>query len=92
MLPVKDRPQPELALLCNGELTIARGRDGTLIGEMTFIRGCDATATVTTCRSTRYIVWSQNALRKLLRRNQTMGVAIQPLFNVALVRKFTGET
>ena len=98
VLAEQDRPQPELALLYNGEVTItrdgaeiARGRDGTLIGEMTFIRGGDATATVTTLRNTRYIVWSQDALRQLLRRNPTMDVAMQSVFNVDLVRKLTGK-
>ena len=98
VLAEEDRPQPELALLYNGEVTItrdgseiARGRDGTLIGEMTFIQGGDATAMVTTLRSTQYIVWSQDALRQLLRRNPTMDVAMQSVFNVDLVRKLTGN-
>ena len=52
---------------------------------MTFIRGGDATATVTTLRNTRYIGWSQDALR----RNPTMDVAMQSVFNVAIVRKLT---
>ncbi|MAP10613.1 MAG: hypothetical protein CMQ61_00990 [Gammaproteobacteria bacterium] len=99
VLAAEDEPQPELALLFNGEVVvtregaeIARGRDGTLIGEMTFIRGGDASATVTTLRESRYIVWSQVELRRLLRRNPTMDVALQSVFNVDLVRKLTGNS
>ncbi len=98
VLAEEGSPQPELLLLYNGEVTItragqeiARGRDGTLIGEMTFIKGGDATATVTTLRQTRYLVWSQGELRRLLRRNPTMDVAMQSVFNVDLVRKLTGQ-
>lgn len=99
MLAAEDEPQPELALLFNGEVVvtregveIARGRDGTLIGEMTFIRGGDASATVTTLRDSRYIVRSQFELRRLLRRNPTMDVALQSVFNLDLVRNLTGDS
>lgn len=94
LLARQDRPQSELALIYNGEVAvsrdgdeIARSRDGTLIGEMSYIGGGMATATVTTLRPTRYLVWPQVELRQLLKRNPTMDVAMQSVFNVDLVRK-----
>ena len=94
LLARQDQPQNELALIYNGEVAvsrdgdeIARSRDGTLIGEMTYIGGGMATATVTTLRPTRYLVWPQLELRQLLKRNPTMAVAMQSVFNVDLVRK-----
>jgi CRP-like cAMP-binding protein len=86
--------QAELALICNGEVSIARdggeiarGRDGTLVGEMSYISGAPATATVSALRPTRLLVWPQDTLRHLLRRNPTMDVAMQSVFNVDLIRK-----
>lgn len=97
-LAKESEPQSELLLLYNGEVIIsrdgeevARARDGTLVGELTFIRGGEANATVTTARPTRYIAWPQHELRSLLRRNPTMNVAMQSVFNIDLVRKLTGE-
>lgn len=99
VLARQDQPQSELALIYNGEVRVerdgaevARGRDGMLIGEMSYIRGGAANATVTTERPTRYLVWPQRALRALLRRNPTMDVAMQSVFNVDLVRKMSGAT
>lgn len=97
ILARQDERQDELALIYNGEVEVsrdgaevARGRDGMLIGEMSFIQGAPANATVTTSRPTRYLVWPQQALRALLRRNPTMDVAMQSVFNVDLVRKMSG--
>jgi hypothetical protein len=99
VLAQQDAPQDELALIYNGEVSVsrsgaevARGRDGTLIGEMSYIGGGPANATVTVERPTRYLVWPQAALRGLLRRNPTMDVAMQSVFNVDLVRKLGGAT
>lgn len=90
----QDQAQSELALIYNGEVSvsrdgeqIARSRDGTLVGEMSFIGGGNASATVVTLRPTRYLVWQQQALRDLLRRNPTMDIAMQSVFNIDLVRK-----
>ena len=99
VLARQDERQEELALIYNGEVKVerdgaevARGRDGMLIGEMSFIQGSAANATVTTERPTRYLVWPQKGLRALLRRNPTMDVAMQSVFNVDLVRKMSGAT
>ena len=44
---------------------------------------------MTTLRPTRYLVWPQDELRGLLKRNPTMDVAMQSVFNLDLVRKLT---
>lgn len=86
----------DLKLIYNGEVAvekdgkeIARSRDGTLIGEISYIHGGAATATVRTLRPTRYVSWPKDELRKLLKRNPTMDVAMGTVFNVDLVQKLT---
>ena len=88
-----------LILLYNGEVSIDRdgreiGRsgDGMLIGEMSFIQGGEATATVTVTRPTRYLEWPKGALGGLMKRNPTMDVAMNSVFNIDLTRKLAGTT
>ena len=87
----------ELALIYNGEVIIeksggeiARSRDGTMIGEMSFIQGGNATATVRTARPTRCLVWPKEELKKLLQRNPTMDIAMNTVFSLGLARKLGG--
>ncbi len=85
---------PELKLVYNGEVAIerdgrevARARDGMLIGEISYLRGGAATATVKAARPTRYVAWPREELRKLLRRNPTMDIAMHGVFSMDLTRK-----
>jgi hypothetical protein len=85
-----------LKLLYNGEVVverdgkeIGRARDGAMIGEISFIRGGTATATVSVTRPSRYVSWSGDELRKLLQRNPSMDVAMKHVFSVDLMRKLT---
>ena len=68
---------------------VARSRDGTLIGEMSYVQGGGATATVRVLRPTRYLSWSRKELRRLLKRNPTMDLAMQTVFSMDLTRKLT---
>ena len=84
----------ELKLIYNGEVAIeregaeiARGRDGTLIGEMSFLHGGGATATVRAERATRYIAWPKEEPGKLLKRNPTMDLTMKTVFVMDLSRK-----
>ena len=88
-----------LIMLYNGEVSIDRdgreiGRsgDGMLIGEMSFIQGGAATATVTVTRPTRYLEWPKKALSGLMKRNPTMDVAMKSVFSIDLTRKLAGTT
>ncbi|MBL4720427.1 MAG: cyclic nucleotide-binding domain-containing protein [Alphaproteobacteria bacterium] len=85
-----------LNLLFNGEVRVerdgeevGRARDGAMIGEISFIQGGAATATVSATKPCRYIAWSGDELRKLLHRNPSMDVAMKHVFSVDLMRKLT---
>ena len=97
VLIVEGETVEELVMIYNGEVIIekggaevARSRDGALIGEMSFIQGGKAVATVRTARPTRCLAWSQEELRKLLRRNPTMDIAMSTVFSLDLARKLGG--
>lgn len=84
-------------LIYNGEaeVTLSDGatrrlRDGAFIGEMSFIRGGAATATVQTVQPTRYVAWSKNDLRGVLDRNPTMRSTMQTVFSEDLTNKLLG--
>ena len=86
-----------LKLLFNGEVTIqrngeelGRGRDGSMIGEMSFIRGGAATATVLATHPCRYVNWPKDELSSLLRRNPSMDIAMKHVFSLDLTRKLAG--
>lgn len=85
-----------LKLLYNGEVIverdgaeIGRARDGAMIGEISFIQGGPATATVSATKPCRYVAWSGDELRRLLNRNPSMDIAMKHVFSVDLMRKLT---
>ena len=86
-----------LNLLFNGEVVITRdkkelghGRDGSMIGEMSFIRGGAASASVLSTRGCRYVHWPKEQLRGLLNRNPSMDIAMKHVFSLDLTRKLVG--
>ncbi len=92
----------ELTLIYNGEVevevngeVVSHVRDGTLIGEISFIKGGPATATVTATTSgtgtCRYLVWSKTELQNLLRRNPTMDISMKTVFSMELIKKIGVE-
>jgi hypothetical protein len=92
-------PVGELTLIYNGEVAIERdgqevdrSRDGALIGEISFIQGGAATATVNVIRASRLVVWTKAEVQGLLRRNPTMDVAMQGVFSQDLTRKLVRKT
>lgn len=83
-----------LILICNGLVGIeidgkisAYCGVGNLLGEMSFVSGKPATATVRVIQPTRYIVWLQKDLEKLLRNNPEMLGNMQMVFNKDLIKK-----
>lgn len=90
-------PVEQIVLLYNGEaeVELAGGqrpklKDGAFIGEMSFIRGGDATATVRASKTTRYVAWSKGDLRMLLNRNPSMRSTMQTVFSEDLTNKLLG--
>jgi CRP-like cAMP-binding protein len=86
----------ELLLIYNGLLAVevngekkAELQDGHFIGEVSFVSGGSATATVRAIEPTRYIAWSRKEIDSLLNRNPTMHIAMQGMLSVDLSKKLT---
>lgn len=69
---------------------VGRVRDGSMIGEMSFLQGGAATASVTSTRPCRYVVWPKEKLRQLLKRNPSLDIAMKHVFSMDLTRKLAG--
>ena len=87
-----------LTLLFNGEVSIERdgkqlglGRDGSMIGEMSFIKGGSANASVLANCKCRYVYWPKDNLSALLMRNPSMDIAMKHVFSLDLTRKLVGD-
>jgi CRP-like cAMP-binding protein len=83
-----------LFLLFNGEVCVEKDglevgviRDGSMIGEISFIRGGEATATVLVTNVCRVINWSSTDLQNLLTRNPSMDIGMKHVFSMDLTRK-----
>ena len=92
-------PVDGLRLLFSGEVSVQRAgkeisrvRDGALVGEMSFIQGGDASATVKTTVPCRYVYWSKEGLRGLFYRNPNIDVAMKHVFGLDLTRKLTSNS
>ncbi len=60
---------------------------GSFVGEMEFLAGGPAVATVTAISPMRYISWQKEDLEQLLTQNPEMASAIQTLFSTDVVKK-----
>lgn len=69
------------------ERQVAELQDGNFIGEVSFISGGAATATVRALEPTRYVSWSKTEIDKLLKRNPSMRSALQTVLNTDLSKK-----
>ena len=58
-----------------------------MIGEISFIRGGQASATVSATAACRVIRWSSDDLNKLLMRNPSMDIGMKQVFSVDLTNK-----
>jgi hypothetical protein len=85
----------EITLIQRGSLaidiqnrTVAQLTVGQLIGEMSFVTGEPATATIRVDSETAQIlVWSQQELRYLIEKNTEMRIIMQSFFNKDLMKK-----
>lgn len=94
ILATEKQPLDAVMLIYNGMLAvdnngkeIARLTDGNFIGEVSFITGGAASATVRALTPTRYITWPKVAISGLLNRNPSMRVAMQSLLSTDLSKK-----
>ena len=86
-----------LFLLFNGEACVKKNdqevgqiRDGAMIGEISFIRGGQASATVFATRDCRIVKWSSADLKSLLTRNPSKDIVMKHVFSVDLSNKLLG--
>src|SRR6266404_2326379 len=94
ILATEERPIDSIMLIYNGLVgvetngkEVATLKDGNFIGEVSFITGGDATATVRALTPTRYIAWPKEAISQLLRRNPSMRFAVQSMLSTDLSKK-----
>jgi CRP-like cAMP-binding protein len=71
---------------------VAELKDGSFIGEISFIRGGDATATVKVVEPTRYLSWTKESLSQMLNRNPSMRSAMQAVLSTDLTKKLVRQT
>lgn len=96
VLAVEQKSLDKVMLIYNGLVgveskgqSVAQLKDGSFIGEISFITGGEATATVRALEPTRYLSWPKEEIRKLLNRNPSMKFAMQAVFSTDLTRKLT---
>jgi hypothetical protein len=99
VLAVEKKSLDDVMLIYNGLVSVEAGgrtlaqlKDGSFIGEMSFITGGEATATVRAVEPTRYLSWSKKDLRQLLNRNPSMRSAMQAVFSTDLTRKLMRQS
>lgn len=76
------------SIIINGK-TVNYCGSGSLLGEMSFLSGEPARATVQATQPTKYIMWHQQDLRKLLQHDHEMSQVMQTVFNKDLIKKLT---
>ncbi len=94
ILATEQVPLDSVMLIYNGRLSVeARGaevaqlKDGNFIGEVSYITGGAATATVRAVEPTRYLSWPKTEIGKLLNRNPSMRLAMQSMLSTDLSKK-----
>lgn len=94
VLAVEHKPLENIMLIYNGLVSVERKgesvaqlKDGSFIGEISFMMGGEASATVRALEPTRYVAWPKERIRRLLNRNPSMRFAMQAVFSTDLSRK-----
>jgi hypothetical protein len=94
MLSVEKQPLDSVMLIYNGLAAVetngqevAKLKDGNFIGELSFLTGGEASATVRAMLPTRYVSWPKEAISKLLNRNPSMRFAMQSILSTDLSKK-----
>ncbi|WP_278027094.1 Crp/Fnr family transcriptional regulator [Roseicyclus salinarum] len=86
---------PGLFLIADGRVEMQRNGtvheipEGSFIGEISFLIGGPASATVTAPVGTRYIFWDRRDLERIMRRSPALSNALGAMFNRDLARKLS---
>jgi Cyclic nucleotide-binding domain len=93
-LTEEGRPVAELVLICDGHAAVeaggrrlARLHDGAFVGEMAFVSGNPASATVTAEDRIRALVFDMAKLRDLVRGDEIVAAALHRVIGRDLARK-----
>lgn len=96
VLAVEQQPIDRVMLIYNGRVSVelqgkevAQLKDGNFIGEMSFITGGVATATVKAVEPTRYLSWPKKEIENLLKRNPGMRSPMQGMLSTDLSKKLS---
>ena len=94
ILATEEKPIDSVMLIYNGLVAVeldgkevARLKDGNFIGEVSFITGGTASATVKALQPTRYVAWPKKEISQLLNRNPSMRFAMQAMLSTDLSKK-----
>jgi hypothetical protein len=94
VLATETKPIDSIMLIYNGLVgveskgqEVAKLKDGNFIGEVSFITGGAATATVRALMPTRYVAWPKESISQLLNRNPSMRFAMQAMLSTDLSKK-----
>lgn len=71
---------------------VAYCNQGDFIGEMAFVSGNSASATVTTIAPTRYLMWTFTDLKTLINKYPDIRTALQSVFNANLIDKLARDS
>jgi len=78
------------AVIQDGE-EVARLRANQFVGEISFVTGEPASATVLSLERLRYICWTKDALKAMIEDNPAMGRALHATFSLDLIGKLRGD-
>jgi len=76
-----------IVLVHKNEESIAYLREGSFIGEMSFLSGGVTSADVDTLEDTELLVWDKEELKKFLRKNEQIMSELNDVFSEDLIRK-----
>ncbi|MDA0836826.1 MAG: cyclic nucleotide-binding domain-containing protein [Planctomycetota bacterium] len=96
-LTQQDEEQNQMILLYHGRASVevagrkvAELKDGAFIGEMAFLTGESASATVVVDEETRYVAWEITKLKSFLIRNPSLRFGLQGVIGQDLSKKLRG--
>ena len=98
-LTEEGRPVADLVLICDGQATVEAGGEaianlhgGAFVGEMAFLSGNPASATVTVARPMRAFVFDMGKLAALARENDSVAGDLHRAIGHDLARKLARRT
>lgn len=90
------QPVERIYMMMSGEAVVEKEghvinscSPGMFLGEMSFLSGEPATASVITKGHSRYIMWHQKDLKDLMNRQRGLKARLQNIFSVDLIKKLS---